>query len=320
MPVLPSGKSIVLVSQIRLLNSIESAPGPGLFWIDSPAENLEIGQLPEIMDEGVFSRQVTLPESLEEFKEYISVVVSDDADGLEKSKFNLSGFPPVGFLSDGDAQAWKTWLDSQPVQLLLEMRRMECFDQVEYFDRLKVLGLGVPSEKVNPPELSRGFDLFLEREPVEEKKERHARFLHRAEESLSRLKIMQVKDYQAQITWVDLLMEEFSILKDWREGEQFFQIQFGENPKQIEFHVALLKCMFEQGKYKEVEDDLWKAVAQSPQRTEYWNLLIQIFLNQQSYIKALEIIYVALSINPQSKTLLDNKFLCETTLRRLEKK
>jgi tetratricopeptide (TPR) repeat protein len=315
MPELPSGKSIVLVSQISLLNSIESSPGPGLFWVDSPAENLEIGQSLGIKDESIFLREVPLPESLEEFKQYITVAVSDDADGLEKSRFNLSGFPPAGFLSDDDAQAWRTWLDSQPVQLLLEMRRLECFDQVEYFDRLKILGMAFPSE--NPSEPRGGFDLFLEREPVEDKKQRHARFLHRAEGYLSRLKIMQVKDPQAQITWVDLLMEEFSYLKAWREGELFFESQFADNPGHIEFHVALLKCMFEQGKYKEVEDDLWKAVAQSPQRTEYWNLLIQIFLNQQSYIKALEIINVALSINPENKALLDNKFLCETTLRRL---
>jgi tetratricopeptide (TPR) repeat protein len=197
---------------------------------------------------------------------------------------------------------------------------LECFDQVEYFDRLNVLGLDSPVENDTLSGLGGEFDLFLEREPVEEKKQRHARFLNRAEAYLSRLKIMQVKDPQAQITWVDLLMEEFSYLKAWREGEQFFEIQFAGNPGQIEFHVAVLKCMFEQGKYKEVEDDLWKAVVQSPQRTEYWNLLIQIFLNKQSYIKALEIINVALSINPENKALLDTKFLCETTLRRLEKK
>lgn len=320
MPVLPSGKNITLVPQIRLLNAIESPPVSGCFWVDSPGDQSDYGLLPNNgTDAGTF-KQVPLPESIEDFKKYITVLASDEHGGLENFKFNLSDFPPMGFLSEADEVVWKNWLHSEPVQLFLEIHMAECFDQVEYFSRLKALGFIENDEKFDSNEQPAGFDLFLEREPLEEKKQRHTRYLKRAEEYLDRLKTMQVSDSHVQITWVDLLMDEMELLKAWKDGEEFFFKQYELCPEQIEFHIAYLKCLYEQGRYADVEAALWKAVAQFPQKTEYWNLLIQIYLNQQWFVKALEIINMAISINSDNKELIENKFLCEAAIRKLEKK
>jgi tetratricopeptide (TPR) repeat protein len=320
MPVLPSGKSITLIPQIRLLNAIESPPRSGYFWIDSPADQPDFGMLPEMTTTRGSYMQVPLPESLDDFKKYITVQVSDENGGLENLKINLIDFPPKGYLSETDEDIWKKWLNSEPVQLFLEMHMAECFDQVEYFSRLKKLGLIDKRNKSTSPEIAGGFDLFLEREPLEEKKLRHARYFKRAEEYLVRLKNMRVKDPLVQITWVDLSMEEFILLKDWKGGEEFFQKQYAAYPEQIEFHLAFLKCLYEQSRYADVEEALWKAVAQYPQKTEYWNLLIQVYLNQQWYVKALEIINMALVINTDNRELLENKFMCENAIRKMTKK
>ena len=320
MPVLPSGKSITLVPQIRLLNSIESPPKPGFFWIDSPVDQPDYGLLPDIDTDKGTIKQVPLPESVDDFKKYITVLVSDENGGLENSKFNLNDFPPRGFLPVADKMVWKKWLNSEPVQMFLEIHLAECFDQVEYFSRLKALGFIDNQDKSDLSEQKVGYDLFLEREPLEEKKQRHSRYLKRAEEYLTRLKAMQVSDPQVQITWVDLLMDEFDLLKTWKDAEEFFLNQYAAFPEQIEFHLAYLRCLYEQSKYIEVEEALWKAVKQFPQKTEYWNLLIHVYLNQQWFVKALEIINMALSINSDNKELIENKFLCEAAIRKLERK
>jgi hypothetical protein len=320
MPVLPSGKSVTLIPQIRLLNAIETPPRPGYFWVDSPADQPDYGLLPDVDGNPETFRQVPLPESIEDFKKYITVLVTVENGELDGLKFNLSDFPPRGFLPVEDKMVWKKWLNSQPVQMLLEMHMAECFDQVEYFSRLKALGFIENNGNSDSPGQAVGYDLFLEREPLEEKKQRHSRYFKRAGKYLARLKSMQVKDPQVQITWVDLLMDEFDLLKAWNDGEKFFLNQYAAYPEQIEFHVAYLKCLYEQSKYVEVEEALWKAVAQFPQKTEYWNLLIHVYLNQQWFVKALEIINMALSINSDNKELLENKFLCETAIRKLEKK
>lgn len=320
MPVLPSGKTVSLVPQIRMLNAIQTAPASGYFWIDSPADLQDFGPLQGSGEEGRTSRQVRFPKSIEDLKKFITVVVSDESGGPEIFKFNLVDFPPASFLSDADKVVWLNWLESQPVQLSLEMHLAECFDQVEYFDRLRTLGVTEEPETLGKTDFSGGFDLFLEREPLEEKKQRHTRYLKRAEEYLKQLKAMHVNDPLVQVTWVDLLMEEFAILKAWKDGEEFFRRRYAAHPEQIEFHVALLKCIFEQNRYTEVEEALWEAVGQFPQRPEYWNLLIHLYLNQQSYKKALETTNMALSINPEGKDLLENKFLCETAIRKMEDK
>lgn len=309
MPVLPSGKIVSLVPQIRLLNAIQAAPSPGMFWIDPISDNLEDPLLPVISDLLTEPRQVPLPGFVEDMPKYITVAVSE-AGSQEVQKFNLIAFPPRGFLSAYDMVIWGDWLNSQPVQLYMEMRMLECFDQVEFFDRLKSLGIFKPGEENQ----AGGFDLLLEKEPLEEKRERHNRYLQRAEEYLIRLKVMQVTEEQSQITWVDLLIEQYGILKTWEDGEDFFGQKYIVYSGQPEFYFAYLTCLFEQGKYQETEEQLWEAVKQFPERADFWELLIRVFLNQQAFEKASEVVNMALAINKDDKRLLDNKFFIDTYL------
>jgi hypothetical protein len=302
------------------LNAIQSAPEAGKFWIDLPDHFPDFDVLPNYTIENGNSRQVPLPQTKQDFTKYVTVLASDESGGPEVFKFTLSDFPPPGFLSNVDMGVWKKWLSSEPVQFFLDIRMAECFDQVAYFDRLKVLGLVKISDSAQFANQPGTFDLFLEREPVEEKKLRHARLLSRSEGYLSQLKTMQVKDPLAQITWVDLLMEEFTILKYWQDGEKFFHDQYSANPEQIEFHIASLNCIYEQGRYDDLERILWDAVGRSPQKTEYWNLLIKKYIDQQALGKALEITNMALSINPDNKELVENKFFVETAIRKSERK
>ncbi|HEX7555225.1 MAG TPA: hypothetical protein VF338_01280 [Leptolinea sp.] len=312
MPVLPSGKSIELAPQMRLINFIDAPPAPGLFWVDSPNDLQEFGNLPGNAGNSRSLKQVPLPESLDDFKNYISIVIVDEFGYPETTDYNLKNFPPEGYLNETDLQVWRDWINSEPVQLYLEMRMEECFDQVEYLNRLQLWVKENETGDSKPTELFKRYDLFLQKEPADEKKKRHDRTKQRAQKYIKRLQSMQIDNPIAQITWVDLLMEQFGLLKAWKEGELFFSKCFASNPEQVAYHIGYLKCVFEQKKYAEVEKNVWDAVAQYPQNIEYWQLLINVFFYQQQYDDALQIINSALSINPDNQDLLDFKYIIET--------
>lgn len=307
MPLLPSGKMITLVPQIRLLNAIQSAPEPGKFWVETHAALADYEALPGIGVEGRTVKQVPLPKSMEDFCQYVTVVVTLEPDGQEIGKYPLKDFPPKGLLSEDEETLWVNWMGSPPVQLFLEMQMQECFDQVEFFNNLQDRGLA---------DYSGGFDFFLEREPLEDKKQRHIRYLRRAQDYLARLESMRITEPIVQVTWVDVILEHIEFLKAWKDGESFFQQKAAQYPQQIEFQIAALICKMEQNKYGEVEKYLWEAVKQNPERPEYWNLLVQVYLNQQAYAKALEITNMAISIHPENRDLQEKKFVCETAIRK----
>lgn len=318
MPVLPSGKSIELVPQMREINFIDSPPAPGCFWVDSSQDLEEFSNLPGETENTRPMKQVPLPESLEDFKKYISIVVVDEFGYPELTNFSLKDFPPKGYLNAADFAVWDSWITSGPVQLYLEMRMENCFDQVEYLTRLSQWEAGKPSVDSGKTNLVRRYDLFLQNEPPEEKKRRHERNEKRAREYIERLHSMQVNDPYAQITWVDLLLEQYRVTKTWQEGEILFSTSFKANPEQVAYHIGYLKCLFEQKKYSEVEKNVWESVKQYPQNIEYWQILINVFFYQQLYDDALQIVTSALTINPGNQDLLDYQYVIETAKGKVE--
>jgi hypothetical protein len=318
MPVLPSGKSIELVPQMRQINFIDSPPAPGNFWIDSAQDLDEFSNLPGEIENGRPMKQVPLPESLQDFKKYISIAVVDEFGYPEITDFNLENFPPKGYLNPTDFGIWNSWITSDPVQLYLEMRMEECFDQVDYLNRLSTWESGKPLPDSGKTDLVKRYDLFLQNEPPDEKTKRHERNEIRAKNYIGRLKSMEVTDPNAQITWVDLLLEQFDVTKTWQEGEALFSKRFSANPEQVAYHIGYLKCLFEQKKYSKVEKSVWEAVKQYPQNIEYWQLLINVFFYQQLYNDALQIVTSALSINPGNQDLLDYQYVIETARGKVE--
>jgi len=318
MPVLPSGKSIELVPQMRLVNFIDSPPTSGYFWIDASQTLDEFSKLPGETAVNRPMKQVPLPKSLDDFKKYVSIVVVDEFGYPEITDFNLKNFPPKGYLTQIDEDNWSKWITSEPVQLYLEMRMQDCFDQVEYLNRLKLWESGKPAREIRSTNLVKRYDLFLQNEPPEEKKKRHERNEKRARGYIDRLKIMQVRDVNAQSTWVDLLLELYGVTKTWQDGEVLFANSYKANPEQVAYHVGYLKCLFEQKKYSEVEQLVWEAVKQYPQNIEYWQILINVFFYQQLYDDALQIVTSALTINPNNQDLLDYQYVIETAKGRSE--
>ncbi|NMB53145.1 MAG: hypothetical protein GYA15_00455 [Leptolinea sp.] len=318
MPVLPSGKSIELVPQMRLVNFIDSPPTPGYFWIDASQTLDEFSKLPGEMAINRPMKQVPLPKSLDDFKKYVSIVVVDEFGYPEITDFNLKNFPPKGYLTQVDEDNWSKWITSEPVQLYLEMRMQDCFDQVEYLNRLKLWESGKPAREIRSTNLVKRYDLFLQNEPPDEKKKRHERNEKRARGYIDRLKTMQVRDVNAQGTWVDLLLELYGVTKNWQDGEVLFANCYKANPEQVAYHVGYLKCLFEQKKYSEVEQLVWEAVKQYPQNIEYWQILINVFFYQQLYDDALQIVTSALTINPNNQDLLDYQYVIETAKGRTE--
>jgi tetratricopeptide (TPR) repeat protein len=318
MPVLPSGKSIELVPQMRQINFIDTLPAPGCFWIDSSQELQDFSNLPGEGENSRPMRQVPLPESLDDFKKYISIVVVDEFGYPELTDFNLKSFPPRGYLSRADHALWGSWIRSEPVQLYLEMRMADCFDQVEYLTRLKLWEAGKNSSEVVKDPLVKRYDLFLQNEPPDEKKKRHERNVKRAREYIDRLVAMKVRDTNAQVTWVDLLLEQFSVTKTWQEGEILLMKCYTANPEQVAYHIGYLKCLFEERKYTEVEKNTWEAVKQDPKNVEYWQMLINIFFYKQQYNDALQIVTSALTINPGNQDLLDLQYVIETAQKKQE--
>lgn len=312
MPVLPSGKSIELVPQMRPINFIDSPPKPGYFWIDSIRDLDESASLPGETENRRPMKQVPLPRTMDDFMKYISIVVVDEFDYPEITNFNLKNFPPRGYLNSADLVAWESWISSEPVQLYLEMRMQDCFDQVEYLNQMKSWESGKPTHELQNINLVKRYDLFLQNEPADEKKKRHDRNVKRAEDYIDRLKSMRVKDANAQITWVDLLLELYAITGDWQNGEMLLAAAYKENPEQIAYHIGYLKCLFEQKKYANVEKYAWEAVKQYPQNIEYWQILINVFYYQQQYADALQIVTSALTINPGNQELLDFQYIIET--------
>jgi tetratricopeptide (TPR) repeat protein len=312
MPVLPSGKSIELVPQMRLINFIDSPPAPGHFWIDSTQDVDEYAGLPGETENSRPMKQVPLPKTVEDFKKYISIVVVDEFGYPEITDFNLKDFPPQGYLNAVDVNVWESWITSEPVQLYLEMRMQDCYDQVDYLNRIKLWESGKPAHEIQNISLVKRYDLFLQNEPVEEKKKRHERNEKRAKEYIERLKTMKVKDANGQTTWVDLLLELYGVTKEWLDGEILLAACYQVNPEQIAYHVGYLKCLFEQKKYAEVEKHVWEAVKQYPQNIEYWQILINVFFYQQQYDDALQIVTSALTINPDNQELLDYQYVIET--------
>jgi tetratricopeptide (TPR) repeat protein len=318
MPVLPSGKSIELVPQIREINFIDTAPAAGFFWIDS-SQNLEnFSNLPGESENSRPMKQVPLPDSLADFKKYISIVVVDEFGYPEVTEFTLDMFPPKGYLTRSDQDVWEKWIESEPVQLYLEIRMEECFDQVEYLNRLDLWESGslIHDREKNP--LVKRFDLFLQNEPPDEKKIRHKRNDKRARGYIKRLVAMDVVDPNAQITWVDLLLEEYNITRTWQDGEILLGKRYSANPEQIAYHIGYLKCLFEQKKYTEVEKNAWEAVKQFPQNIEYWQILINVFFYQQQFNDALQIVTSALAINPGNQDLLDFQYKIENAKTKME--
>ncbi len=318
MPVLPSGKSIELVPQMRLINFIDSPPVPGYFWVDSTRELKDDTTLPGEMENSRPMKQVPLPESLEDFKKYISIVVVDEFGYPEITDFCLNDFPPAGYLNPGDQAVWESWINSVPVQLYLEMRMQDCFDQVDYLNRLGRWGASQPSRQVEKISLVKRYDLFLENEPPDEKKKRHDRDNARARAYIDRLKAVTERDVNAQSTWVDLLLELYEITKTWPDAEELFYQRYKDNPEQTAYHIGYLKCLFEQKKYTELEKHVWEAVKQYPQNIQYWLILINIFFYQQQYDDALQIVTSALTINPGNQDLLDYQYRIETTMKKPE--
>ncbi len=311
MPVLPSGKSIELVPQIWEINYIDTAPAAGFFWIDSAQDLEDYSSLPGKTENTRPMKQVRLPASLNDFKKYISIVVVDEFGYPEVTNFTLDAFPPKGYLNRADQDVWEKWIESDPVKLYLEIRMEECFDQVEYLNRLDVWESGKDTVEKEKNGLVKRFDLFLENEPADEKKKRHERNDKRSREYIKRLVSMDVKDTNAEITWVDLLLEQYNITRTWQDGEILLGKRFSANPEQIAYHIGYLKCLFEQKKYTEVEKDTWEAVKQFPQNIEYWQILINIFFYQQQFDDALQIIASALAINPGNQELLDFQYKIE---------
>jgi len=129
---------------------------------------------------------------------------------------------------------------------------------------------------------------------------------------------MDVIDPNAQITWVDLLLEQYEITQTWHTGEIILSRRWKECPEQLAYHIGYLKCLFEQKKYTEVEKDTWEAVKQYPQNIEYWQLLISIFIFQQLYEEALQIVTSALAINSNNQVLLDLLYQIENVMGRIE--
>lgn len=318
MPVLPSGKSIELVPQMRLVNFIDSPPSSGYFWIDASQALEDFSKLPGETAINRPMKQVPLPKSLDDFKKYISIVVVDEFGYPEITDFNLKNFPPKGYLTQVDEDNWSKWITSEPVQLYLEMRMQDCFDQVEYLNRLKLWESGKPAREIRSTNLVKRYDLFLQNEPPDEKKKRHERNEKRARGYIDRLKTMQVRDFNAQSTWVDLLLELYGVTKNWQDGEILFASCYKANPEQVVYHVGYLKCLFEQKKYSEVEQLVWEAVKQYPQNIEYWQILINVFFYQQLYDDALQIVTSALTINPNNQDLLDYQYVIETAKGRTE--
>ncbi len=264
MPVLPSGKSIELVPQMRMINFIDSPPAPGYFWIDSSQDLQDFSSLTGETKNSRPMKQVTLPESLEDFKKYISIVVVDEFGYPEITDLNLEKFPPKGYLNAADSAVWESWINSEPVKLYLEKQMEDCFDQVEYLNRLGRWEAGKPSEEVSNISLVKRYDLFLQNEPADEKKNRHDRNEKRARGYIDRLISMQVSDPNAQVTWVDLLLEQYEVIKTWQEGEILFDTCYTDNLEQNAYHIGYLKCLFEQKKYSDVEKRVGKAVKQDP--------------------------------------------------------
>lgn len=318
MPVLPSGKSIELIPQMRQINFIDYPPEPGNFWVDSIQDLEEFAGIPGETENTRPMKQVPLPESTEDFKKYISIVVVDEFGYPEITNFCLKDFPPKGYLNEADFASWESWITSEPVQLYLEMRMEDCFDQVDYLNRLNLCEAGKPSAGLEKNSLVKRYDLFLQNEPADEKKKRHERNDKRARGYIDRLHAMQIKEPNVQITWVDLLLELFGITKTWQEGEILFGTCFKDNPEQVAYQIGYLKCLFEQKKYSEAEKNVWEAVKQYPQNIEFWQILINIFFYQQLYNDALQIVTSALTINPGNQDLLDYQYKIENAKGKME--
>lgn len=318
MPVLPSGISVELVPKTREINFINSAPDVGYFWIDSSQDLEDFSHLPGESENSRPMEQVPLPLTVDDFKKYVSIDKVDVSGFRQKTGFTLDAFPPSDFLSPADRKQWDQWVMSEPVGLYLEIKMEECFDQVEYLNRLEVWESGRTVPEKESTSLVKRFDLFLENEPPDEKRKRHERNTRRALKYIERLTSMDVADPNAQITWVDLLLEQYEITQTWHEGEIILSRRWKECPEQLAYHIGYLKCLFEQKKYTEVEKDTWEAVKQYPQNIEYWQLLISIFLFQQMYEEALQIVTSALAINSDNQVLLDLLYQIENMMGRIE--
>ncbi len=318
MPVLPSGKSIELVPKIREINYIDTPPAAGYFWIDSSQDLEDFSRLPGETENSRPLEQVRLPSSVEDFKKYVSIEVVDESGFHKKTEYTLDMFPPEGFLSPGDRKEWDGWIHSDPVGLYLEIKMEECFDQVEYLNHLEVWESGRSAHEKDASGLVKRFDLFLENEPPDEKRKRHERQNRRALKYIERLVSMEVENPNAQTTWVDLLLEQYEITQDWRQGEVVLGKRWKAYPEQLAFHIGYLKCLFEQKKYTEVEKDTWEAVKQNPQNIEYWQLLVNIFVYQQLNDEAQQIVSSALAINPDNQVLLGLKYQIENVTNRSE--
>ncbi len=314
MPVLPSGISIELVPQIREINFIDSVPDAGYFWIDSSQDLEDFSHLPGEMENSRPMKQVPLPSSVEDFKKYISIEVVDESGFHRKTDHTLDKFPPEDYLSRDDRLEWDQWLQSEPVGLYLELKMEECFDQVEYLNRVDVWERGRIGVEKRPDGLVKRFDLFLENEPIDEKRKRHDRNTRRALSYIERLAAMDVKNPNAQATWVDLLLEQCEATQDWYQGEVLLGKRWNVYPRQLAFHIGYLKCLFEQKKFTEVEKDTWEAVKQYPKNIEYWRLLVNIFFYQQLYEEALEIVASALALNSDNQQLLDLHYQIEKVM------
>ncbi|GAP22166.1 tetratricopeptide repeat protein [Leptolinea tardivitalis] len=314
MPVLPSGKSIELIPQMRQINFINSLPAPGCFWIDSSRDLQDYSTLPGEVENSRPMKQVPLPESLEDFKKYISIVVVDEFGYPEITDFNLKSFPPDGYLNSQDLVTWNNWITSEPVQLYLELRMQDCFDQVDYLTRLSRWEAEKNLKELEQSSFIKRYDLFLQNEPPDEKKKRHELKIQHAQQAINRLTAMTVKDPNAQVTWVDLLLEQFDVTKKWSDGEEILFQRYAKDPEQTAYHVGYLKCLFNQQKYADTETQAWEAVKQYPQNIEYWLILIKVFYYRQQYDEALQIVTSALAINPGNQELLDFQFKIETAI------
>lgn len=314
MPVLPSGKKIELIPQMRQINFIDDLPDPGFFWIDTP-EDIRESNLPGEAEINRPMKQVPLPESIDEFLQYISIVVVDQSGFPEITDFTLKNFPPKGYLNRTDHGVWTSWIRSEPVKLYLEIRMSECFDQVEYLTRRNLWEAANPNAERGKQSLVKRYDLFLQNEAPEEKKKRHERNIKRAREYIERLAVMEVTDRNAQVTWVDLLLEQLAVTQTWYDGEILLAKHCAADPRQLAYHIGYLKCLFEERKFTEVEKDVWEALKQYPKNIEYWQIMINIFFYQQKYDDALQIVASAQAINPDNQDLLDFQYRIEKAMK-----
>jgi len=82
-----------------------------------------------------------------------------------------------------------------------------------------------------------------------------------------------------------------------------FKNQSEREPENEIYQFEYLKCLQHGQRFAEIEEVAWDEVAISPHTIEYWELLINVYLEQDRFDETIHIANLGLSKNPNNQTL-----------------